>query len=121
MPTDIKLDRRTHDVDLSSGTIELFTSNPRAVAQRVKVAILRRRREWFRDINSGVPYYTEFFQRKNNKNFIDQFMINYISKIEGVQEVVQYNSSLDASTRTLNITFTIKTIDGDIEEIRLGV
>lgn len=120
MPTDLVLDPTTNDLDISSGSLELFTDNLSVVAQRVKVAILIRQGEWFRNITEGVPYYQEFFTRKNNKPFIDQFMISYISRVEDVNRVVFYESSIDIARRILNISVGVETSDGQVVEINVG-
>lgn len=120
MSTDIKLDLRTHDIDLSSGTAVLFSDNPSVVGQRIKIAVLKKRGEWFRDIQIGVPYYQEFFLRKNNKPFIDQFFINYISDIEDVKKVISYSSEIDIPNRILTVTFSVETYEGQIVNVTVG-
>lgn len=113
MPTDFKLDSTSHDLDLSGGTIELHDVNTRVVAQRVKIAILTKQGEWFANVLSGVPYYTEFFRSKNNKTLIDQFMVDYINDVEDVREVTDYQSTI-GTDRVLRITVTITTFSGEI-------
>lgn len=119
MPTDIKLDPLTHDIDLTSGG-EMFTDNASVVAQRVKIAILLKRGEWFRNTSEGIPYYQEFFKRKNNKQAVDSFMVTYIGQVEDVARVVDYRSTLDVVTRALNITVSVETYNGNIVEIQVG-
>lgn len=120
MPSDILLNPDTHDIDLSSGSVVMITDNLRAVAQRVKVAILLKRGEWFQDVLDGVPYYQEFFTVKNNKPFIDQFMVNYIGNVEDVSKVIAYASVIDIPRRVLRISVSVETYDGQIVEINVG-
>lgn len=119
MPTDIKLNTETHDIDLSSGTLDLFLSNTDVVAQRVKIAILKKQGEWFRDSSEGVPYYQEFFTKRNNKKFVDQFMVSYISSVEDVNAVLSYESSITAG-RILAVSVIIETDFGAIVTLELG-
>ena len=116
MPTDFKLNTDSHDIDLSSGTVELHTSNPEVVAQRVKIAILTKQGEWFRNITAGLPYYQEFFSSKNNKEYIDKLMVEYINSVEDVNSVISYESTIE-NGRRLNISVTIETDRGEISEI----
>ena len=127
MPTDIKLDPTTHDLDLASAdpvtgltnTFKLYKLNTKVVAQRVKIALLYRRGEWFRDINTGLPYTQEFFRAKNNKDFVDTTIEQYIAGIEDVISVVSYKSVI--INRRLDVTVTIKTTAGIIEGLTLEV
>lgn len=119
MPTDLKLDPITHDIDLTNGG-EMFVDNPSVVGQRVKIAVLTRRGEWFRNTFEGLPYQQEFFKRKNIKPLIDQTMINYIGEVEGVSRIISYNSSIDVVQRVLNISVELETYSGDIIEVNVG-
>lgn len=120
MPTDLKLNPLTHDIDLTSGTATMFEDNISVVAQRVKIAILTKRGEWFRNIREGIPYYQDFFSRKNNKSFIDQFMVNYIADIEDVSKVTSYESTIDVQSRNIEIKVSVETYDGTILNINVG-
>lgn len=119
MPSDLRLDVHTHDLDISSGTIQLITSNIEVVAQRVKIAILTKTGEWFKDVNAGLPYYQEFFTKKNNKSLIDQTMIKYISDIEDVLRVADYSSTITPQ-RVLSISVTVETTTGEIVAVDVG-
>ncbi len=111
--TDIVLDRNTHDIDFSSGGAQLHTTNTEALAQRLKIAILLHRGEWYPNILDGVPYQTQFFTIKNNKAFIDSFMNEYIFSVDGVEEIVSYSSEV-TNTRKLILNFSVRTTEGQI-------
>lgn len=119
MPTDLKLDPLTHDIDLSLGG-EVFSDNIEVVAQRIKIAILLRKGEWFRNEFEGLPYQQEFFKRKNNKQLIDQTMIAYINDIEDVDKVINYTSTVDVVRRNIAINVTVQTYKGDIIPVFVG-
>lgn len=112
MPTDIKMDTLYHDIDLTSGSLALFEENTKVVAQRVKIAVLTKMGEWFKDVNHGIPYYQEFFIQKNNKEYIDSFMVDYINNVQDVKSVTYYNSFI--TNRALQIRVSLTTQDGDI-------
>ncbi len=112
--SDLKLDPNTHDVDFSSGAGELLTTNTEALAQRLKIAILLHRGEWYSNITDGVPYHTQFFTIKNNKAFIDSFMSDYIFSVEGVDEILAYESTVN-NARKLRIDFAVRTTEGTIQ------
>lgn len=112
MSTDIVLDPNTHDVDLSTGFAKLHSSDVPATAQRIKQALLLRRGEWFVDTQVGVPYQQDFFQTKNSKSLIDDFMRSYILQVENVNSVISYSSTI-GSDRTLSISVSILTDTGE--------
>jgi hypothetical protein len=119
MLRDLKLDSNSHDLDISSGTLGLFEEKEAALAQRVKVAILKKQGEWFKDTLAGVPYFQEFFTKKINKPFIDQYMIEYIGDVEGVASVSSYSSTI-ISGRKLVIDVTVLSTNSSNVTVRVG-
>lgn len=109
MASDFLLDMNSHDIDISTGTMQLLASDEmQVVAQRVKIALQIRVGEYFRNVNIGIPYFNEFFLFKNNKAYVDQYLIGYIEQIDGVDSVDNFTSDLNEQ-RKLNITVDIKT------------
>lgn len=119
MPSDLKLDKLTHDLDISRGTLRFITNNEEVVGQRLKIALLTKQGEWFLDTNVGLPYYQEFFTKKNNKPLIDQTIISYASRIEDVMRVRDYSSTI-TNDRSLDISLTVETYTGDIVKVSVG-
>jgi len=120
MPTDMKLDSNTHDIDLTSGGADVFSSTTQVLGQRLKIAILLRRTEWYPNINLGVPYHSQFFTNKNNKAFIDSFYQGYILSVEGIERLISY-SSIVTPRRVMEVEFVVKTTEGTIESFLLEV
>ncbi len=120
MPTDIKLNPTTHDIDLSSGGLALHTEQVTVIAQRVKIALLLKLGEWFKDVNAGVPYYQEFFSKKGNKEFADQFLIDYLANVPEISSVASYKSTVQAG-RVLKVECILETTSGEIININTGV
>jgi hypothetical protein len=115
--TDIVLDPNTHDIDFSNGGMRLHNSLTKAIGQRVKIKTLLRVGEWYPDINKGVPY-QQFLSVGSDKGFVDTFMQQYLSETEGVESLVSYNSTVQ--NRVLNITFSAKVENGEIEYFTIG-
>lgn len=110
MPSDIRLDPNTHDLDISQQGLRVFKENTEVVAQRIKIALLLRAGEWFADITKGVPY-LQFSRNKQNKSFADSILISTIKEVEGVNELISFESTLN-NTRNLSVKFTVKTDSG---------
>lgn len=119
MPSDLRLDRNTHDLDISKGTLRFITNNEEVVGQRLKIALLTKQGEWFLDTNVGLPYYQEFFTKKNNKPLIDQTIISYASRVEDVARVRDYSSTI-RNDRVLEVSLTVETYTGEIVKVAIG-
>ena len=113
MPTDIKLDTTTWDYDLSDNGLQVFVENTEVVAQRLRIALQLRLGEVFTDITTGLPL-SDFSTIRDGGSFADAFMIDYISEVEGVEEVLTYSSELDPITRVYKPITTVRTDSGDI-------
>lgn len=119
MPSDLRLDRNTHDLDISKGTLRFITNNEEVVGQRLKIALLTKQGEWFLDTNVGLPYYQEFFTKKNNKPLIDQTIISYASRVEDVLRVKDYSSTI-GTDRVLSVSLAVETYTGEIVKVAVG-
>ncbi len=119
MATDIRLDPNTHDIDISTQRLETFTLNTEVMRQRIKMALLLRAGEWFADISKGVPY-LQFSRQKQNKAFADSTLRATIERVDGVQSVTSFTSTLEGS-RTLVVSFSVKTTSGEILDLNLEV
>lgn len=111
MTTDIKLDPNTHDIDTTKGG-KLITDKAEALGQRLKIALLLRRGEWFPNVLLGVPYQQRFFNTKNNKDFIDSYLRNYITNIPDVVNILSYSSQV--VKRKLEVNVRVSTTGGTI-------
>lgn len=115
MPSDLLMSRYNHDLDISSGTsVVVQEDNPQVVAQRVKIALLIRKGEFFLNTNYGVPYLTDFLIYRNNKIYIDSYMKAYINDVEDVNAVTDYYSEIEHDTRHLKITVDMNTRIGGV-------
>ena len=57
-----------HDLLIESGDIFLFTELDKLTVQKVKIRLLNYRGEWFRDVNTGVPYLQQILGRRDTKD-----------------------------------------------------
>ena len=111
MATDILLDPTTHDIDISKGG-KLISDNATSLGQRLKIALLLRKGEWLPNVLAGVPYQQKFFNTKNNKEFIDSYLRNYIANIPDVVSIVSYSSNI--VNRKLEVNVRVSTTAGTI-------
>jgi hypothetical protein len=120
MSSDFALDL-DGDLDLSSGDLYVLEETyTQVVAQRIRLALLTKTGEYFKDIDVGIPYFTQFFIVKSNKAYIDQYFTDYLERIEDVSAITHYSSVFDPLTRVLNVEFNVTTLRGDTIPITIN-
>ena len=120
MATDIKLNR-THDLDLSSGDLDLFTRVEDLAVQQVKINLLVYKGEWFLDVDKGVPYLQEIFGDRNTKAAADSNIKYTILNTDNIQSILSYKSSINSLNRTLLVESSARTNSGDIINIEVEI
>lgn len=97
----------TTDAQLSRGLT--------GVAQACRVAVQLFAEEWFLDLDVGIPYLqTILGQRRDvgqllaKKAFREELL-----QVFGVISVVSLDTSFDSKSRTLTVTFQVRTVLGD--------
>ena len=113
MATDIKLNL-LHDLDLSTGDLQLFTQIEDLTVQMVKIRLQTFKGEWFRDIDIGVPYLQEIFGKRGTAPAADANIKNTILATDNIQSITSYSSSVNPLTRTFSVGFSAVTDNGEI-------
>lgn len=116
--SDILLDPVTNDLVFENGDLVL-TTNRDPLLQQLKVSLNIYKGEWFVDTLTGVPYTTDFIADKNNKDFIDTYLKNYIRGIDGVVDILAFTSTFSDVDRELEVTFSVLTVEGRELEVTI--
>lgn len=115
MSSDLLLSRYDHDLDISAGSaVVTHATEPWTVAQRVKIALLIRKGEFFLDTEAGVPYLTDFLVYRHEKAYIDTYMKMYIENVEDVNSITDYESTVSTDTRIMEIRVDMDTEVGSV-------
>lgn len=91
------------------------------VAQLVAIAIRLWKGEWFLNLDAGVPWIQEILGKKFDAALIRQRLLEAVTKVPGVVEVLKLDVSFNASDRTLTVTHALRTEFGDTEPDTLEV
>ena len=60
---DLELNVQTHDLVIANGTVNLLNTEPKVARQALNINLLLFRGEWFLDLDAGIPYFQEIFQK----------------------------------------------------------
>ena len=71
--------------------------------------------DWFLDLDQGMPYYQEIFLKSTTVTEIESIFLQVVAGTPGVLDIREFNLSLEPSTRTLTIEFTVLTTDGVLD------
>lgn len=110
-PQDILLDA-DGDIVLDEEGLH-FVSGLQAVAQACRIRILMFRGEWFQNMDVGVPYFEGILDDKFDQAAARAALTAAILDAPGVIGIKSLTVDLDASSRTLSITFVAQTLFGD--------
>jgi hypothetical protein len=96
------------DYVLGQGPQEFLVNSPACVAQAVRTALLLHQGEWFLDVTAGMPWETQVLGY-GTQSLYDRAIKNCILGVQGVQAILEYDSSLDSATRGLTVNVVLST------------
>lgn len=97
------LDKSSHDIEALNGAIRR-TVDADEIKQRIKTRLLLVQEEWFLDLSSGLPWFTELTGRDVDLYKVRSFVSLLIKNTDGVEELVSLELNLD-DNRKLEIEF----------------
>lgn len=116
---DIKL-TTSGDIDLGDNyTMTLCDTQEQLVRQRVMITFGVNRGEWDYDLDFGVPWLENAFNKisilgKVPKAVFDGYIKQAILTREGVESILEYNSTPDPKTRVITTTVKVLSTSGEI-------
>lgn len=111
MSVNIALNRDTWDIEEINGAIHrVFDS--RQVLQLVETRILTIQQEWFLDLSSGLPWYTEMMGRHTDVFTIRSYLSDEIIDTPGVESIQNIEADYDSLNRKLAISYKFTDIFG---------
>ena len=110
------MDADTGDWALVNGsTVDLCETIEDLTRQRVAITLRTFLGEWFANQNFGVPYFQSIYG-KNTQEITDVSIKSLILGVDGIEQLLSYNSVLNRKTRTLTVEFKALTNSGQIIE-----
>jgi len=107
-----RLDPLTGEPTFGSNNQNFLTSTD-AIAQAVQTRLNLLKREWWEDVNDGLPLFQNILGSSgspNNLKAIDQIYKKRILETTGVQSIDSFTSEFNPQTRAYSYVCTLTTI-----------
>lgn len=101
----------TGDYQFGASQKDLYRDEPMAVGQAAQTRLLLWLGEWFLDIEQGTPY-MQGILGKHSQAEADLTIQDRILATEGVTNIENYESLINADNRSMSVTMTLNTIYG---------
>lgn len=86
------------------------------VAQKLQIKFRFFLGEWYLDTSKGIPYLTKILGKNIDIAFVESIYKSAILSLDEVEELRSFSLEIDAVTRTLTVTFSVKLVDSDSTE-----
>lgn len=107
----LKLDKFMNDlvpVSNGDGTFKFATvTGSDEVRQRVKVALMHYKEEYFLNIPSGIPWYSKILGTKGSYSYLSNLLRKAILQVPGVIRIITFDLKYVGSSRSYSITTQI--------------
>lgn len=120
-PIDLKLDNN-NDLVIENGDL-VFTRGIPAIVQQCRIRLQMFQGEWFLNLDAGIPYWQSILGEKP-ATAIEAARIFFrreLLTVDGVKQITKLDITYTGITRTLNVTWQVKTIFGDTPEDVIGL
>lgn len=108
--TSYKLNTDTHDLEIVNNNFVLI-SDSEATTQRLKTRLKTYLGEWFLNLNLGIPYYQEVFDKSIPISSIEAVFKEAIINCPGVDELNKFEIDYTNSDRSFALSFEVKAGD----------
>lgn len=109
---DFLLDPLTGDLDFSTRTLQVVTSNQMSLRQRLYLRFGIWQGTWYFDETIGFPY-GMFIAKKTSKTVLDNRIKQEVRQEPDVIAIEGFTSSIDVTSRSYKCFFTVVTSEGE--------
>lgn len=110
------VDPDTHDITLINRNLRLTTTTTEWLSAKIEAHLKVYQGEWFLNRLLGIPYFQEIFIKDINISDVTAILSEQIRGIEGVEDLVSFDTIYNSSTRLYNYTFTVIATTGETVE-----
>lgn len=103
------------DIMVEDGDLVVTTDQTVAIAQDIVQRLKTFFGEWFLDNSIGVPYFQQILVKNPDFGKIDALLQDTILATPGVIQLNSFQSTLSATLRQLQVTFSAQTTQGQVD------
>jgi hypothetical protein len=109
---DLKLDING-DLAIEGGDL-VIVSGAECLAQYLRTRLRLFAGEWFLDTRLGVPYFEQILVKSPDLSLIETGIKAVVLETPGVLALTAFEMTHDRAARTLTVSFTVSTDDGEL-------
>jgi hypothetical protein len=102
---------KNNDYSFGNSQLDFYKDSPEAVGQAVETRLLLWLGEWYLNTDDGTPY-LQGVLGKHLLSVIDATIQDRVLGTENVNDISNYQSSIDPVARALTVSFSIDTAFG---------
>lgn len=99
------------DYTFGNGLLNFWIDVPDAVAQAIKTRLQLWSGEWFLDVTEGTPWLVTVLG-KHSQDEADITVQERVNDTQGMLQIANFDSDIDADDRKYSVTMTVNTIYG---------
>lgn len=111
--TDLAMNFATNDIIIEGGDMKL-ADGAVAIQQDLQQQLQVWFGEWFLDTTVGIPFKQQILVKNPNLDVVQALIINAAQRVNGVEEITAFTFDYDPRRRSLNMTISAKTSNGQI-------
>lgn len=116
---DIKIDEN-RELVITNNDLTLVGDDRDSIIQELNIRLAFFYGEWFLDVTKGVPYLEVILKKGVSIQTVNGIFIKEINATDGVNEILEFNSTFEGESRVYRLDFKLDTIYGIIDS-GLGV
>lgn len=106
-----------HDLVFVNGECPTTGDLVDVVIQRLYIRLRTFLGEWFLNEEYGIPWLERILGQKTQKSTVDMILQGEILKETGVQQVIEFKSTLDNPLRVYSCSFRVRINGGGVSEV----
>lgn len=105
---DLYMDPVIRDIVVEDFDLRVTETNVEWVSQTIESRLRTFMGEWFLNRDLGIPYFDSVFVKAPDMDQINGLFLTEINDVNGIEEILSFNTVFDTSVRKLTVTFTVQ-------------
>lgn len=116
---DLLLVENTNGLDIVNFDLSFTGGNTQYVQQKLYIKLKTVLGEWYLNTTVGLPWLTEIAKKNPDIDLIEDLIRAEILSEPLVNEITEFTIFYDNTSRTLDVSFIVKLVDGSTAEVQV--